>query len=92
MPVLNDSNNYGLSAKKGRSHRNTNIMLALPTQPESDLLTDDISYFAAIVREDVKPTGPSSLQVNLITTEILDAARKSIELGKQIDLPKNPSW
>jgi hypothetical protein len=66
--------------------------LGLPTQPESDLLTDDISYFAAIVRGDVKPTGPSSLQVNLITTEILDAARKSIELGKQIDLPKNPSW
>ena len=66
--------------------------LELPTQSESVLLTDDISYFAAIVRGDVKPTGPPSLQVNLITTEILDAARKSIELGKQIDLPKNPSW
>ena len=66
--------------------------LELPTQPESDLLTDDISYFAAVVRGAVKPTGPASLQVNLITTEILDAARKSIELGKQIDLPKNPSW
>jgi predicted dehydrogenase len=66
--------------------------LELPTQPEFGLLTDDISYFAAIAHGDVKPTGPSSLQVNLITTEILDAARKSIELGKQIDLPKNPSW
>ena len=66
--------------------------LELPTQPESGLLADDISYFAAIVRGDVKPTGPSSLQVNLITTEILDAAQKSIELGKQIDLPKNPAW
>jgi hypothetical protein len=32
MPVLNDSNNYGLSAKKGRSHRNTNIILVLDHQ------------------------------------------------------------
>jgi hypothetical protein len=32
MPVLNDFNNYGLSAKKGRSHRNTNIILVLDHQ------------------------------------------------------------
>ena len=63
--------------------------IELQAQPESD---DDISYFAAIVRGDVKPTGPSSLQVNLITTEILDAARESIQSGKRIDLPANPSW
>jgi predicted dehydrogenase len=66
--------------------------LELPTPPDSGLLTDDISYFTAVVRGEVKPTGPSSLQVNLIATEILDAARKSIELRKQIDLPQNPSW
>jgi len=65
--------------------------LELPVHPNSDPLTDDISHFAGIVRGDVKPTGPSSLQVNLITTEILDAARKSIELGRQIVLPKDPS-
>jgi predicted dehydrogenase len=66
--------------------------LELPTLPGSALLTDDISYFIAVVRGDVKPTGPSSLQVNLVVTEILDAARKSIELGRQIDLPQKPSW
>jgi predicted dehydrogenase len=66
--------------------------LELPTQPGSDLLTDDISYFTTIVRGDAKPTGPSSLQVNLVATEILDAARKSIELGKQIYLPPSPPW
>jgi len=66
--------------------------LDLPNQPESGLLTDDISYFAAVVRGDTTPTGPSSLQVNLITTEILDAARNSSELGKQVDLPKASPW
>ncbi|HUA67027.1 MAG TPA: Gfo/Idh/MocA family oxidoreductase [Candidatus Saccharimonadales bacterium] len=75
------------------------LQLRLPDTEESDLnlqaqaeSDDDISYFAAIVRGDVKATGPSSLQINLITTEILDAARKSIQLGKQINLPQNPSW
>ena len=66
--------------------------LELPTQPGAGLLNDDISYFAAVVRREVKPTGPSSLQVNLVVTEILDAAQKSIELGKQIDLPEKPAW
>jgi predicted dehydrogenase len=66
--------------------------LELQTEPEPGLMTDDISYFAAVVRREIKPTGPSSLQANLITTEILDAAGKSIELGKRIDLPKSPSW
>jgi predicted dehydrogenase len=66
--------------------------LELKTQPEPGLMTDDISYFVAVVRREIKPTGPSSLQANLVTTEILDAARKSIEQGKQIDLPRSPSW
>jgi predicted dehydrogenase len=66
--------------------------LELQTQPEPGLMTDDISYFVGVVRGEIKPTGPSSLQVNLVTTEILDAARKSIELGKQINLPHTPAW
>ncbi len=66
--------------------------LELPTLPKSDPLTDDISYFTAVVRGEVKPTGTSSLHVNLIVTEILDAARKSIELGRQIDLSPKPPW
>jgi predicted dehydrogenase len=65
--------------------------LAVPTRPEPDLLTDDISHFAGIVRGEVKPTGPCSLQVNLVTTEILDAARESIKQGKQIVLPNDLS-
>ena len=66
--------------------------LELQTQPEPGLFSDDISYFAAIARGEVKPAGPSCLQVNMITTEILDAARKSVELKKQITLPPTPAW
>jgi predicted dehydrogenase len=66
--------------------------LQLQSQPEPNLSPDDISYFAAVVRGDVQPAGPSSLQVNLVAAEIIDAAKKSIQLGKQIDLPKDSPW
>jgi len=42
---------------------------------------------AAVVRGEVQPSGLSSLEVNLIVTEILDAARESAATGKRIDLP-----
>ncbi len=64
--------------------------LQLQSQPDPGTLTDDISYLVAMVRHEVKPSGPSSLQANLITTEILDAARKSIELHKPVTLPADP--
>lgn len=64
--------------------------LQLQGQSDSGTLTDDISYLVAMVRGEVKPSGPSSLQANLITAEILDAARKSIELHKPIPLPADP--
>lgn len=66
--------------------------LNLPARREPDVLTDDISQFAGVVRGEVKPNGPSSLQVNLVTTEILDAALASIQAKKQIELPPNASW
>jgi predicted dehydrogenase len=47
---------------------------------------DPLSYLAAVVRGDLKPAGLSSLPVNLIVTEILDAARESARTGKRIDL------
>jgi predicted dehydrogenase len=64
------------------------LQLQNQTDPESQM--DDISYLVAIARGEVKPSGPSSLQANLIATEILDAARKSIELRQPIHLPSNP--
>jgi predicted dehydrogenase len=46
-----------------------------------------ISYLAAVVRGDIQPSGLSSLEVNLVVTEILDAARESAATGKRIELP-----
>ena len=48
---------------------------------------DPLSYLAAVVRGEIKPEGLSSLSVNLVVTEILDAARKSAKTGKRVDLP-----
>jgi scyllo-inositol 2-dehydrogenase (NADP+) len=47
---------------------------------------DPVSYFAAVVRGEIKPTGLSSLAVNMIVVEILDAAHKSAQTGMQINL------
>ena len=47
---------------------------------------DSLSYLAAVVRGDIQPVGLSSLGVNLVVTEILDAARESARTGKRITL------
>lgn len=47
---------------------------------------DPLSYLAAAVRGDIQPSGLSSLEVNLIATEILDAARESARAGKRVML------
>lgn len=47
---------------------------------------DSIAYFSAIVRGDSKPSGLSSLENNLIVTEILEAARESAKSGKRVIL------
>jgi scyllo-inositol 2-dehydrogenase (NADP+) len=46
---------------------------------------DPLSYLAAVVRGDIKPSGLSSLEVNMTVIEILDAARKSAQTGKRVD-------
>jgi predicted dehydrogenase len=52
------------------------------TGPEADPL----SYLAAVVRKEIKPSGLSSLAVNMTVMEILDAARESARTGKRIEL------
>ena len=47
---------------------------------------DPLSYLAAVVRGEIKPTGLASLEVNMIVVEILDAAHKSARTGKQVKL------
>ncbi len=48
---------------------------------------DPISYLAAVARGKLKPSGLSSLETNLIVTEILDTARRSAKTGETIRLP-----
>jgi len=47
---------------------------------------DSISYLAAVARGKLKPSGLSSLETNLIVTEILDTARRSAKTGETIRL------
>jgi predicted dehydrogenase len=48
---------------------------------------NSLSYLRSVVVNGMKPDGPSSLEINLIVTEILDAARRSAASGKTIRLP-----
>ena len=47
---------------------------------------DPISYLVAVVRGDIKPSGLSGLDVNMTVVEILDAAHKSANTGRRIEL------
>jgi predicted dehydrogenase len=49
---------------------------------------DSLSYLAAVVRGRLKPSGLSSLENNLIVTQILEAARESAASGKTVRLPR----
>ena len=64
---------------------------AAETQPAVSPLAapnnDPLSYLGAVVRGEIRPSGLSSLEVNMIATEILDAARESARTGKRIELP-----
>jgi predicted dehydrogenase len=47
---------------------------------------DSLSYLKAVVRGGMKPSGLSSLENNMVVTEILAAARESAQTGKTIQL------
>jgi predicted dehydrogenase len=63
-----------------------------PVSPLSTPHRDPLSYLAAVAQGDIRPSGLSSLEVNLIVTEILDAARDSARTGKRVTLPAEPGW
>ena len=58
----------------------------LPERPEDE--RDSLSYLAAVVRGRLKPSGLSSLENNLVVTEILEAARESARTGKTVRLSR----
>ena len=58
----------------------------MPAPALSGAEADPLSYLAAVVRGEIKPSGLSSLEANMVVTEILDAARESARTGKRIEL------
>ena len=49
---------------------------------------DSLTYLRAVLLDGVKPDALSSLETNLIVTEILDAARRSSSSGQTVILPR----
>jgi predicted dehydrogenase len=49
---------------------------------------DSINYLRAVVLEGMKPEGRSSLEVNVVVAEILDAARESAKSRKTVALSR----
>jgi predicted dehydrogenase len=81
--------NDSLRVLKGAKVEDETSPIPAPlTGPEAN----PVSYLAAVTRGKIKPSGLSSLAVNMVVTEILDAARESATTGKKIDLPSAPAW
>ena len=66
-------------AAAGQKEEETRTPAELPADQR-----DSISYLTAVVRGKLKPSGLSSLENNVIVTEILHAARESVRTGKTI--------
>jgi len=49
---------------------------------------DELSYLRAVLMNEVKPEGLSSLETNVIVAEIMDAARESAATGKTVKFGK----
>lgn len=58
----------------------------LQAEPLKGNTADPLSYLAAVVRGELEPAGLSSLAVNMVVTEILDAARESAKTGRAVKL------
>lgn len=65
--------------KAGEEHEHEETLPAL-TGPEADPL----SYLVAVARGEIKSSGLSSVEVNVTSMEILDAARESARTGKRV--------
>jgi predicted dehydrogenase len=58
-------------------------------KPLNSQESDSVNYLRAVVLGGMKPQGLSSLETNMIVTEILDAARQSAATGKTIHLTES---
>lgn len=74
------------------------LFLQMADEPESRIPlpalagaeADPLSLLVAVVRGQAKPSGLSSLETNLVVTQILDAAKESARTGKRVDLAATP--
>jgi len=71
------------------------VRVRLPGEKEEKLVdakpldareSDSVNYLRAVLLDGMPPQGPSSLETNVVVTEILDAARQSAATGKTIHL------
>ena len=65
-------------AGEAQEHAETPAPLTKPND-------DPLSYLVAVTRGEIKPSGLSSLEINLVAMEILDAARESAKTGKRVE-------
>ena len=83
---------YGQRGSAVTSNRGTTLTVHLPGQHEEIRKPperipgehDAISYFTAVVRGEKQPEGLSSLAVNVVVVQILEAARESARTGRTI--------
>jgi predicted dehydrogenase len=59
---------------------------ALKAEPLGPETRDEVAYFASVIRGRTKPAGLSSLENNMVVTQILTAARESIATGRAVKL------
>jgi predicted dehydrogenase len=78
MVTLDGGADYRLRVEgSGESHARANA----PSGPN-----DPISYLIAVATGKLAPSGPSSLKVNVVAAEILDAARRSADTHRSVRL------
>src|SRR5712664_2782204 len=79
---------YAITAGPGavRVRLPENEELLTDAKPLEKTKEDSVTYLRAVVLGGLKPEGQSSLETNVIVTEILDAARESAAMGKTVSL------
>jgi scyllo-inositol 2-dehydrogenase (NADP+) len=73
------------------------LRVSLPNEPDHAVTPDprppdernSLAHLIAVVRGQRKPNGLSSLENNLVVTEILEAARESARTHRRVTLPAN---
>lgn len=88
---------YGRTGQVVTVRRDT-IRLRLPERDEQVVeakalpphYADSLSYLKAVLADGLAPEGLSSLETNMVVTEILDAARRSASSGKTVPVAAEP--